>query len=65
MLFTNGNKGFHSIDNIYNVAFGAIVIIFILFKVLNKTNSIEYSMNINKKKSSTPPSLNNKPLHPK
>lgn len=62
-LFTIGNKGFADIDSIYNIAFGAIVIIFILIRVF-QTKKSNSSIMI-KKNGSSPPLPDNKPLHPK
>jgi hypothetical protein len=65
VLFTNGNQGFDSIDSIFNMAFGVILIIFILFKFFLKVNQNENSAFVKRENSSSPPSLDNKPLHPK
>ncbi len=62
-LFTIGNQGFGDIDFIYNIAFGAIVIIFILYSVIQTTKANSPIMT--KKKGASPPRPDNKPLHPK
>ena len=65
VLFTYGNQGFDSIDSIFNMAFGVILVLFILFKFFLKLNPNENSPFVKRKNSSSPPSLDNKPLHPK
>lgn len=62
-LFTIGNKRFDDIDFIYNMGFGAIVIIFIVYRVVQTMKANSPIMT--KKYSSSPPRPDNKPLHPK
>jgi hypothetical protein len=62
-LFTIGNKRFDDIDFIYNMGFGAIVIIFIVYRVVQTTKANSPIMT--KKYRSSPPRPDNKPLHPK
>lgn len=65
-LFTIGNQDFGSADTIYNMIFGAIVIIFILVKVFQKAyRNKNITITNRTKNSGLPPSVNNKPLHPK
>ena len=62
-LFTIGFSDFEDLDMIYNIVFGFIVMTFILFKVFQKTKAS--SPTKAKKNNTTPPLLDNKPLHPK
>ncbi len=62
-LFTIGNKRFDDIDFIYNMGFGAIVIIFIVYRVVQTMKANSPIMT--KKYISSPPRPDNKPLHPK
>ena len=65
-LFTVGNDEFNNLDLFYNLTFGVVIMIFILYKVFHKTISNDINAVVSKdNKINTPTSPQNKPLHPK
>jgi hypothetical protein len=65
VLFINGYDDLGILDTILNMVFFSIIMIYILKGISKKANPNDNGQIVNRKRVSSPPRPDNKPLHPK